>query len=143
MNALRKKLDIPPSKNAEKEFKRPFLLLGYGLNSYFNIVYHLIKMMSIMMIVTVPLMMFYASQEDLSTLPGYEFNAMTLGNIGGASSVCAVSTFHSEEMVMPIKCRSGLLNIDATSKNTGKPIFDFGIIPASSQVITYCANSSF
>ena len=44
---------------------------------------------------------------------------------------------------MPIKCRSGLLNIDATSKNTGKPIFDFGIIPASSQVINYCANSSF
>ncbi len=93
MSSLRKKLDLPQPKVAIRLFENPYLMLGYGLNSYFSIVVQLMIMMSIIMIVTVPLMLIYASYDDLSTMPGYEFNAFSLGNIGGSTTVCAVSTF--------------------------------------------------
>ena len=118
-------------------------MLGYGLNSYFSIVKHLMVMMSIIMIVSVPLMLIYASYNDLSTLPGYEFNAFSLGNIGGSTAVCAVTTFQNDSMEIPLKCRSGQLSMTAVAENTQKPLFDYGIIPASSQVISYCSNGAF
>ena len=37
-SALRRKLEMPLPKNAVKLEENPFLMLGYGLNSYFSIV---------------------------------------------------------------------------------------------------------
>ena len=43
----------------------PFMLLGYGLNSYFAVVVQMMVMMGLVMLISLPLMMIYASYDDL------------------------------------------------------------------------------
>lgn len=140
--ALRRKLDmsIPKSDLAIEE--DPYLQLGYGMNAYFQIVLQLMCMMFLIMCVTVPMMLIYSSQNALEQLPGYSFNAYTLGNFGGSQSLCAISTFQEEDQTIPLQCSAGLIQISAIADNTGKDIFDSGIIP-SSNVNTYCTNTAF
>ena len=63
----------------------------------------------------VPLMLVYSNHDALVDLPNYGWNQYTLGNIGGADTFCAQSTFQSPEMAIPIKCSSGLIDLDAVS----------------------------
>ena len=77
-------------------------------------------------------MFIYSSFGDLADVPGYDFNQFTLGNMGGADAFCSRSTFMSEQMGIPIKCTTGVISMTAVGENTGKPIYDLGIIPDSS-----------
>lgn len=59
------------------------------------------------MIVTVPLMLIYSSHDALAQMPGYSFNQYTLGNFGGSDALCAISTFESDDMAIPLTCPTG------------------------------------
>ena len=52
-------------KSEQKIEEDPFLLLGYGLNSYFAVVVQLMVMMGLVMLISIPLMMIYSSYDDL------------------------------------------------------------------------------
>ena len=54
--ALRRKLDMKVSKSDERIEKDPYLLLGYGMNSYFEIMLGLMCMMFVVTLFAVPLM---------------------------------------------------------------------------------------
>ena len=141
--ALRNKMEIATSKVDLAIEEDPFLLLGYGMNAYFEVVRQLLIMTAWLLIIIVPLMLMFASYDDLKLLPGYSFNQYSLGNMGGTDAFCGISTFHDDGMAIPIQCTTGIIDIDAVGEETGKPIFDAGIIPKSSSVNTYCANSAF
>lgn len=141
--ALRHKLAMSIPKNDLLLEEDPFLLLGYGMNSYFQIVVQLMIAVAMITFVTLPLLFMNASYDDLAQLPNYSFNQYTLGNYGGADAFCSQSTFKSDEMAIPIKCTSGVLSLDAVSEKTGKKIFDVGIIPKSAKMTTYCTAESF
>ena len=64
-SALRRKLEMKVPRSAQKIEDDPFILLGYGLNSYFSVVVQLMVMMGLIMLVSVPLMLIYASCDDL------------------------------------------------------------------------------
>ena len=64
--ALRRKLDMSIPKSDLRIEEDPYLQLGYGMNAYFQIVLQLMCMVSCIMIVTVPLMLIYASHDSLS-----------------------------------------------------------------------------
>jgi len=134
---------MPVSKNDARIDEDPFLLLGYGMNSYFAVVVQLLIMVGLITCVTIPLMLIYSSYDDLAGVLGYDFNQYTLGNMGGAVAFCAQSTFKTEQMGIPIKCTTGVISISAVGENTGKPIYDFGVIPKSSESSNYCTNESF
>ena len=142
-NSLRRKMEIPVPKSDMRIQEDPFLQLGYGMNSYFQVVIELLIMVLIIMGVTTVIMLIYGSHDGLEGKSGYEFNAYSLGNMGGSSALCAISTFQFEQMAIPMKCNSGLISLDSVSTNTDKPIFDAGIIPKSSDQNTYCTNESF
>lgn len=59
--ALRKKLDLKVPKSDLMIEEDPFLLLGYGMNSYFQVMVELLVMCSLICLVAIPLMMVYAS----------------------------------------------------------------------------------
>ena len=116
------------------------MLLGYGLNSYFSVVLQMMVMMGLVMLISLPLMMIYASYDDLKQLPGYNFNRYSLGNLGGSNAVCGTSEF-THGQYMPLSCSSGLITIDAIASNTNAPIFEVGIVPTAIKVNTYCTNT--
>jgi len=72
--ALRRKLDMALPKSDLAIEADPFLLLGYGMNAYFQIVIQLMMMMFLIMFVTAPIMLMYASHDNLAQQPGYSFN---------------------------------------------------------------------
>ena len=53
---MRRKLDMKVSKSDERIEQDPYLLLGYGMNSYFEIMLGLMCMMFVVTLFAVPLM---------------------------------------------------------------------------------------
>jgi len=73
-NSLRKKMDLPVTKSEKRIQEDPYLLLGYGMNAFFQITIQLMIMMFFIMLVVTPMMLVYSSYDDLAEKPGYTFN---------------------------------------------------------------------
>ena len=86
--SLRKKLEFHYPKSEKRAEDDPFLLLGYGMNSYLTIMLELTMLTLLISIVTVPLMLSFASFDALAGMPNYDWNQYTLGNIGGSDAFC-------------------------------------------------------
>ena len=101
-------------------------------------------LMILIMVLSVPMMLKFASYNDLESVhPDYETNQYSLGNMGGSDVCCAISNLNTDLSVLDLKCRTGLISIDAITYDTKEPIFDAGIMPASSDVNTHCTDNSF
>lgn len=85
----------------------PFLLLGYGMNSYLTIMLELTVLTFLISLVTIPLMLTFSTFNALSDFPGYSWNQYTLGNIGGSNAYCTQSTFMSQNSAMSLDCPNG------------------------------------
>lgn len=78
--------------NEEQADDNPFLLAGYGVNSFFNIMLKLVYMFIVISCVFTPIMLIYNhnEQQGVSELekPSWKssFHSITLGNLGGAST---------------------------------------------------------
>ena len=72
--------------------KQPFLLLGFGINSYFDIMEQMCKMFCTISVFFVPIMLIYMfnKQEALYKQGGmaYMGSAISIGNLGGAKVYC-------------------------------------------------------
>ena len=142
--SLRKKLEFHYPKSEKRAEDDPFLLLGYGMNSYLTIMLELTMLTLLISVVTIPLMMTFASFDGLKNQPNYSWNQYTLGNIGGSDAFCTQATFMGQGVatVMSIDCPNGtVINLDKKAINTGSPMFAAGIIPSNSEVNDYCLNT--
>ena len=68
---LRERLGIKVPKSDKVLEQDPYLRLGYGLNAYFDIMIQLMMLMLICMLVTVPIMIQFASHDALAGQSGY------------------------------------------------------------------------
>ena len=102
----------------------------------------LMIMMLLIMFVTIPLSLIYASYSDLEEQPGYYFNRHSLGNMGGSDAICAKNSI-LDNRIITLSCSSGLISLDAVTKIDKEPIFDVGIIPKSINNNNHCANGVF
>jgi len=142
--AIRRKLELGVPKSDLRLEEDPFLLLGYGMNSYFQVMVELMIMVGLISLVTIPLMGTFASFDALESYPNFSMNKYTLGNIGGADAFCQQSSFDLAASAFNIECKGGaVINMDAIAQNTNKPIFDAGIISADADVNTYCSRTAF
>ena len=68
----------------------------------------------------------------------------SLGNIGGAVTQCVHSDFATAETAIRIECPNETFigSLDTLAGNTGKAVFDIGIIPGSNEDHTYCTNKA-
>ena len=105
--AIRRKLDIKVPKSDQLIEEDPFLLLGYGINSYFAVMKQLMIMVGLISLVTVPLMHIFSGQQALIKYPDYNYNQYTLGNIGGSGVSCVQATFESEKTALKLDCPWG------------------------------------
>lgn len=111
-------IKIPESE--EQLVQDPFLMLGYGVNAYFDIMFSLVIMYTCITIFCLPIFHAYASNgsegmshyaaEGLQSLIG----VVTLGNLGGSIMVC--------ENVMII---DGTIDLSIKCKNSKRGYFDF------------------
>lgn len=76
----------------------------------------LMIMMAVITVVMAPSMIGFSGFTSLSELPNYSTAMYTLGNIGGASSICNHATFMSTDTSIKLECGAGtLINLDATA----------------------------
>ena len=103
------KVKIPKSHREVQE--DPFLLLGFGVNNYFDIMKSLMWMFSMISIFMLPLMFKYAhnDQKGLQTDPLYAINQFSLGNLGGSQTQCTVKPLMVD--TVNLHCDVGRLDI--------------------------------
>ena len=84
-------------------------------------------------------MMTLSQFEGLASYSSYGANRYTLGNIGGAESVCAQARIDNQNSLI-LDCGPGTyIDLEAKAANNGDPIFDLGLIPYGSQISTFCS----
>lgn len=64
--------------------KDPFLLLGYGVNAYFNTMIHLTKMFAVITLFALPIMIIYHKGGAFQG----KINKLSMGNLNGATVKC-------------------------------------------------------
>merc|ERR1711893_564504 len=102
----------------------------------------LMGLMGYISVVVLPLMITLSTFDGLSSLPKYYFSQFSLGNIGGASSVCVQENLMTHAAAFRLECTQGLvIDLDAKGKNSDELIFDSGIIPMGAPYTTYCRYS--
>jgi hypothetical protein len=68
-------------------------MLGYGINSYFDMIYALMQLFLIISIVVAPIMFIYSNSEssgmeEYLSGPKLSIGQLTMGNMGGATVLC-------------------------------------------------------
>ena len=66
----------------------PYLLLGYGMTSYFDVMLSLMAMMIFISKFAIGLMVLFSTYDALNSQSG--FHKYSMGNMGGAESICEV-----------------------------------------------------
>ena len=90
-------------KNEEHSDSNPFLIAGYGVNSFFEIMRRLVYMFLIISLVFLPVMILYKVDPQQGILglekPSWRsmFNQVTLGNLGGAEIQCMTKRLEVDE----------------------------------------------
>ena len=81
--ALLEELGLKPPENEQNIQEDPYLILGYGVEAYMDIMISLAKLYAMLTIISIPLILIYiqGSALDGSSLA-------TLGNLGSASMFC-------------------------------------------------------
>ena len=83
---------MPKSEN--QLIEDPFLVLGYGINAYFDIMFQLALMFLTITAFFIPVYIAYNGNKQQalassSPNPFVQLNSLTIGNMGGASVECA------------------------------------------------------
>ena len=81
-------LKVPTSDEAISQ--DPFLVLGYGINAYFEIISSLFWMMTLISFVFIPILAVYADNaiNGLAEQPKAIINMWSLGNMGSSTVSC-------------------------------------------------------
>ena len=121
---LSKKLDIKIPK-AEKDIEdEPFVMLGYGVNAYFNILKYLGIMFFMISLFSIPIYTIY-SGNSVNMLSG-ALNKLSLGNLGGAD---IIKSNHVLKKNVTLECKKGLIMINDTNYlSEDKLFYDFGLV---------------
>lgn len=144
-HSIRKKLDIKVPSTDKAIEKDPYLLVGYGMNAFFETLRQLFTMMLFISFFAVCLMITYSQFSGLEGTKLYLFSQFSMGNLGGSKAICQNTpyTLPGQASSLALSCTSGTINMAATSSDTGSPIFSAGIIPSDSMVTNYCSNSAW
>ena len=104
-------MGLKMSKAEDELIENPFLILGFGINAYFDMMLQLCEMFVIITIFFIPVYAWYANVEEHALAssepnPIKQMRALTLGNMGGASTVCAQKKINAGSI--QLECPQGL-----------------------------------
>lgn len=79
-------MHVPESEKAM--LNNPYLMAGYGVNAYFNILDSFRLMFMMITLFCLPLYFIYGTSIGLKGWKSFVIGRWTLGNLGGASMMC-------------------------------------------------------
>jgi hypothetical protein len=121
---LSKKLDIKIPKAEQDIEDEPFVMLGYGVNAYFNILKYLGVMFFMITLFSIPIYSIYFHNTS-NTLSGL-LNKCSLGNLGGAD---IAKSNHIASKNVTLECKKGLVMINDTNYLwEAKEFYEFGLV---------------
>jgi len=126
------KIKMPKSEN--QIIEDPFLILGYGVNAYFDIMLSLCFGLITITVFCLPLFYFFSHNAQLGLLDEgkYVFNQFTLGNMGGASVHCNQKRVGTNEMTM--NCPNGIMIVGESAQ--------IGMMSSEIEMKTSCTEQS-
>lgn len=101
---LMKEMRIKVPKADKSLIEDPFIILGYGVNSYFDTMWSLGLMCMAITVFMIPVFYIYRANE-VGQLDQSFINTFTLGNMGGATSICEVKRVGTQ--TMSLGCPAG------------------------------------
>jgi len=124
-------MKVPHSE--DELIEDPFLILGFGINAYFDMMLELCEMFVIISLFFIPVYMWYSGNKEsaLNTKemnPFKQLRIFTMGNLAGATTMCAQKKLGSGSM--PFECPTGL-DIDYDN-------IIFGVMNTELPVTYYC-----
>lgn len=134
--ALLSELDLPLPENDEEIEEDPYLLLGYGLNAYFDVLMSAVWMFVVLTVASMPLYYYYSNNgvNELAAQGGLGgmIAQFSLGNLGGARALCEQRRLQSGQL--KLTCPSG------TVLEYGKE--NFGLISNEISQTNFCLESA-
>lgn len=80
--------------------------LGYGVQAYFSFIEYIILLCVILLLLNLPLFWIF---KDHSVYADKPLASLTLGNFGGATSLCEQLPHHYPNSTLRLKCSTGTL----------------------------------
>ncbi len=109
------------------------------MNEYLNVIKYLLFLMLVLVVLSIPQFWVYSRYDIYSKSP---MNLLSLGNMGGAESICVQLPLDIEDTDLKLQCPSGELDLNAKGMD-GNPILTFGIVDDSDLQVTACTNKIF
>jgi len=111
------KIKMPKSEN--QLFEDPFLILGYGLNAYFDMMISMAMFCLMVTLFMLPVYNGYAFNDEkgLQNESKYPINQFSIGNLGGSNIFCAQKRVGTGSFAM--SCPNGQFTINETSVHLG------------------------
>ncbi len=105
-------MEIELSQSEIEMEENPLLLLGFGINAYFNIIKQMLYMMIAVCIINMPLFYIYGGY---GAIKNDAIASVSLGNMGGSVAICSYIPHNVENVnaTMKLECPSGRLNVHA------------------------------
>ena len=127
--ALLKEMKLDPPESDAHIQRDPFILLGYGVNAYFDILYYLCCCFVFVTIFSLPIYSLYSNEIGFSDQGiSRHLSRYSLGNLGGSSMACAQNRLGRRQI--------GLICPVDTYLDPQHAVM--GVISASSQSKKYC-----
>jgi hypothetical protein len=120
-------MDMIMPENDREVSEDPFILLGYGINSFFDLMSQLFWFAIFITIFMSPLMIEFSRNSGLAKESRYVFNQFSLGNMGGTTILCEHSIISDKHFTA--KCYDGILSADKAK---------FGVLSTALDKQTYC-----
>lgn len=75
-------------KAPHENLDEPYIVLGYGVNAYYQILASLAKMFFWIFVFTIPLLVIYGGGRYYEGYPSFPISRFFIGNFGGSSMMC-------------------------------------------------------
>lgn len=130
-------MNMKVPRSEDDLIENPFLILGYGINAYFDMMRELSNMFVAITLFFIPVYMWYKGNpahalEKDSLNPFDRLQSYTLGNMGGAQVVCAQKKLNAQKLTF--ECPPGL---DVDYDNV-----IFGIMSPKLDLSYYCSEEA-
>ena len=142
---LLKEMEIDMPESDRDIIKDPYLILGYGVNAYFSIMWFMMRMFIAVTIFCIPIYKMYKDNASLGLKdlqPGFKYNLnqFMLGNLGAADTVCKQKRLGEDDHIA-LTCTNGQnaeMRWSYVDENKVKRSIPYGVMSAEMSDKIYC-----
>ena len=118
--------------------KDPYMILGFGINSFFDMIRVFMVLFTVLTILAIPAIFLFMRQDGLVGLKNYGLAQFSMGNFGYSSANCYSAALLQKKLFL--SCQDGTLDrISTRAKDDGTIMEGYGIIKTADETnLEYC-----